>query len=67
MPVHTHPLSQAAGTVFEDAVARIGPAAASNWMFRSHAELDGLSPLQAIRAGKIDDVRWLLSDLGKHQ
>lgn len=67
MPVHTHPLSRDAGTIFEDAVARLGPGAASHWMFSGNAELDGLSPLQAIKAGRIGDVKWLLSDLRKQQ
>lgn len=67
MTVTTHPLSRSAGTVFEDAVARIGPAAASNWMFCGNAELDGSSPLQAIKAGRIEDVKWLLFDLRKQQ
>ena len=67
MPVHTHPLSRSAGTVFEDAVARLGPGVASRWMFRGNAELDGLSPLQAIKACKIDAVKSVLFELGKRQ
>jgi hypothetical protein len=63
MTVTTHPLSQAAGLIFDAAAARFGGAAGSAWMFSGHAELGGDSPLQAIKAGRIEDVRRVLLDV----
>jgi hypothetical protein len=65
MPVYTHPLSKAAGAIFDAAVARFGPPAASAWMFVGNEALDGLSPLQAIKAGMIEDVKRVLLEAGR--
>lgn len=64
MPVFTHPMSRAAGALFDAAVAKLGVAAASRWMFSGHDGLGGRSPLQALKAGRIVDLKRLLLNAG---
>ena len=57
MPVVTHPLSPIASDLFDLVAARIGVVKASFWMFAGNAALDGASPIQALKAGRVDDVK----------
>lgn len=65
MPVTTHPLSQTAADLLDLAIARLGVAPASTWMFTGLAALGGRSPIQAIKAGRLEDVKRVLLDLHK--
>jgi hypothetical protein len=46
-----------AAEIFDQLVPHLGAAAASAWMLSAYEDLDGLSPIQAIQAGRQDDVR----------
>jgi hypothetical protein len=46
-----------AAEIFDQLAPRLGSAAASAWMLSACDDLDGLSPIQAIKAGRQDDVR----------
>lgn len=61
MPTQTDPRSALAGDLFDLACRRLGSVVAgSRWMFSSQPELAGCSPIQALKAGKIDDVKRAL-------
>jgi len=38
----------------------LGPVMASRWMFTGHDLLDGMSPLQAIKLGRAEEVRKMV-------
>jgi hypothetical protein len=46
-----------AAEIFDQLALRLVAVAASAWMFNACGDLDGLSPVQAIKAGRQDDVR----------
>jgi hypothetical protein len=64
MPVHTHPQSQDAAYLFDLATHRLGVAAASRWMFSANVNLDGRSPVEAIKAGELALVHRIVMKLG---
>lgn len=57
MPVESHPLSPVASAIYDMIAERIGYVAGSFWMFNANATLGNVSPIQAIKAGRIDDVK----------
>lgn len=57
MPVFTHPLSAFAADLFDALARRIGVVPANRWMFSANADLDGASPIGALKAGRIDAVK----------
>lgn len=66
MPTSTHPLSPIASDLFDLAAARIGVVKASFWMFAGCDALAGASPIQALKAGRIDDVKRAIFDLNRN-
>jgi hypothetical protein len=46
-----------AAEIFDQLAARLGAAAASIWMLSPCDDLNGMSPIQAIKAGRQQEVR----------
>jgi hypothetical protein len=55
------PVVLAAGAVYDRMKVNLGSIAAMKWMLSACDELDGVSPLQAIKAGRADDV-WRVTE-----
>jgi hypothetical protein len=53
----TSPLAKEAAKIYDRVSGAIGVCPASHWMFSGCFDLDGQSPVEAIRAGRVDEVR----------
>ena len=51
-----------AAEIFDQLARCLGVAAASAWMLNACDDLDGLSPIQAIKAGRQEEVRAAAAD-----
>jgi len=52
------PASMAAAGILDYIGGRLGSARAIRWMLSACDDLDGMSPIQAIKAGRYDDAEW---------
>lgn len=64
MPASTHPKSKLAGDLFDLVAAKLGAVAASRFMFSGNDQLNGRSPIEALKAGDNEQVKQVVMMIG---